>query len=231
MPVQMDLQNGSSSACWQCNCFCITLAELPVCCKNDIQEFALPSPSPGVYFYCVTVQGEVIQKYDDGCSIDLHLCFLTCQSFVFCLFSMLPSLIWCTFNEGSNGSGNWLLLHRQLLIAGDCKERRDDCRSHSGHIGINAAFTEDSLQNVSPDVNSDQPKIKGTWQDEIHQGFAIYKRPRGSEPVEESHEQNHPSISNLPIFLAPILHYPLIILQLLDGVVGKHFQDSIRLHD
>lgn len=46
-------------------------------------------------------------------------------------------------------------------------ERRDDYGSHSGHVGINAAITEDVLQNVSPDVNGDPPKIKITQQDKI----------------------------------------------------------------
>lgn len=57
-------------------------------------------------------------------------------------------------------TGNPLLLHRQLLTAGDCAERRDDYGSHSGHVGFNAAIKEDVLQNVSPDVNGDHPRSK-----------------------------------------------------------------------
>lgn len=83
---------------------------------------------------------------------------------------MHSSLIWCTFNEGSDGTGNQLLLHRQLLIAGDCAEKRGYYGSHSRHAGINVAVTEDELQNVSPDANGDQWKIKSPQHDKIHGG-------------------------------------------------------------
>ena len=68
---------------------------------------------------------------------------------------MHSSLIQRTFNEGSDGTGNRFLLHRQLLTAGGCVEERDYYRSHSGHVGISMAVTQDVLGNVSPDVNSD----------------------------------------------------------------------------
>lgn len=58
-------------------------------------------------------------------------------------------------------------MHRQLLTIGDCVERRDDYRSHSGHVGINAAITEGILQNVSLDVNSDHPRSKSLGRTEL----------------------------------------------------------------